>query len=47
MKFGKQKPVRLWIERYRFFGLFSGNGDWRLRLGRLRLRFPRTSNLEW
>src|SRR5262249_27167280 len=26
IKFGKQKPIRLWIERFRFFGLFSGNG---------------------
>jgi|SRR5262245_14264622 len=46
-KVQEAKPVRLWIERYRFFGLFCGNGDWRLCLGRLRLCFPRTSNLEW
>ena len=46
-KVREAKPVRLWFEPYRFFGLFSGNSDWRLCLGRLRLRFPRTNNLEW
>lgn len=47
MMFGKEGQIRVWIEGEKAFGFLPASGVWYLRLGRLRLRFPRPRNLEW